>query len=121
MMKRLIIKFTINAFLLWLTAHYVDGMALSARWGDIIRVTVLFSLFNTLLKPLVNLLTLPLSIMTLGLFRLVVNAAMLWLVASNSPALSFSGATSEKLTALALATLAITMGGALLGRLFVDS
>ena len=121
MLKRLFIKLVINALLLWLTAHYVDGMTLSTHWADILRVTVLFGLFNTLLKPVVNLLTLPLSILTLGLFRLVVNAAMLWLVASNSPALDFSGSGPEKLQALGLATLIITVGGAILGRITTKS
>lgn len=80
-MQGLIIRWLITAVSLWLAAKVVPGMHIAGA-GTMLAAAVLLGLVNALVRPLVILLTLPLTIITLGLFLLIVNAAMLGLVAS---------------------------------------
>jgi putative membrane protein len=61
--------------------YFVGGQTDAARVGIVFVVAVIFGLVNAFIKPIVKLLSLPLSIITLGLFHIVINAAMLWLTA----------------------------------------
>lgn len=80
-MQGLLIRWAITAISLWLASKVVPGMHIAGA-GTMLGAAVLLGLVNALVRPLVILLTLPLTIVTLGLFLLVVNAAMLGLVAS---------------------------------------
>jgi putative membrane protein len=75
---------------LWLASEWVDGLAFSGG-GTLILAAILLGLVNGLVKPLVVLLTLPLTILTLGFFLLVVNGIMLALVAGLLPGFSIGG------------------------------
>jgi putative membrane protein len=81
---RLVAQLVVNAFALWLAAQWIDGVDFNGDLTSLALVALVFGVVNTLIKPLVNLLTLPLTVLTLGLFALVVNALMLlltsWLV-----------------------------------------
>lgn len=92
---RFIIRVIINALALWITSWVLPGFTvstggtLSLAQGNSTVATVLaflfigliFGLVNALVKPIVALLSLPVTILTLGLFTLIINAAMLWLTA----------------------------------------
>jgi putative membrane protein len=60
---------------------FVGGDSPLARAGVILVVAVIFGLVNAIVKPIVKLISLPLYIVTLGLFHVVVNALMLWITA----------------------------------------
>lgn len=64
--------------------------------------SVVLALANALLKPLLFLLTLPLTIMTLGLFLLVLNALMLWITARVVPGLHLQGAFTTLIASVIL-------------------
>ncbi len=76
---RIIIRILINAAALWVAAQLLDGITLSDRPVSVLIVAVVFGLVNSFIRPVVKLLTFPFTIVTLGLFTLVVNAAMLQL------------------------------------------
>lgn len=86
-MLSLILRLIINAVGLWLAARLVTGIDLAGADGEftvdaaltLLLVAVIFTVVNALVKPIVKLLSLPLVILTLGLFTLVINALMLWL------------------------------------------
>ncbi|GAA5101107.1 phage holin family protein [Nocardia iowensis] len=86
---QLLIRLIINAVAIWLAAAWVDKIdiispAENGNGGKILvllAVAVVFTVVNALVKPIVKLLSLPLVIVTLGLFLLVINALMLWLTA----------------------------------------
>jgi putative membrane protein len=80
-MQGLLIRWAITALSLWLASKVVPGMHITGA-GTMLGAAVLLGLVNALVRPVVVLLTLPLTVITLGLFLLVVNAAMLGLVAS---------------------------------------
>ncbi len=89
---KLLLRVLINAVALWLTAMIYPGITLSgAFFPDLLVVAIVFGLVNALIRPLVLLLTLPITCLTLGLFTLVINALMLWLTAWISPNFTVEG------------------------------
>ncbi len=60
---------------------FVGGQTTAQRIGIILVVALVFGLVNAFVKPIVQLLSIPLYILTLGLFHVVVNALMLWITA----------------------------------------
>ncbi|MBF6099868.1 phage holin family protein [Nocardia cyriacigeorgica] len=86
---QLVLRLVINAFAIWLAATWIDKIDIispedqgnGAKIVTLLAVAAVFTAVNALIKPIVQLLSLPLVIVTLGLFLLVVNALMLWLTA----------------------------------------
>lgn len=60
---------------------FVGGQTTLQRIGIVLVVAVIFGLVNAFIKPVVQLLSIPLYIVTLGLFHVVINALMLWITA----------------------------------------
>jgi putative membrane protein len=82
----LIVRILVTAVALWLTSLIVPnhleilgGDSVGTRILAILIVAVVYSLVSMIVKPIVNILSLPLYVLTLGLFILVVNALMLWI------------------------------------------
>ena len=88
---KLILRILINAGALWLTAAVYPDITFSGNWLDLLVVAIVFGLVNALIRPLVKLLTLPITLVTLGLFTLVINALMLWVTAWISPNFTVEG------------------------------
>ena len=86
-MGAFVIRAAVTGFALWVVAHLVHGLSFVGgdtrlqRAGIIFVVAVIFGLVNAFIKPVVQILSIPLYIMTLGLFHVVVNALMLWITA----------------------------------------
>ena len=74
----------ITAFALWAATQLVPGLRVSGPVG-LLFTALVFGLVNAVVRPVAVLLSLPLTILTLGLFLLVVNAAMLGLTALLNP------------------------------------
>ncbi len=77
---RFIIRALIAALGLWLASEIVPGIAAPGGWTSLAIAALLLGVVNAVVRPVVIVLTLPLTVVTLGLFLLVVNAAMLGLV-----------------------------------------
>lgn len=80
-MNRLLVRWLINAVALAVAAWLLPGIYIKGQpaWMAVAVMAVIFGLVNALIRPLLKLLTCPLIFLTLGLFTLVINAAMLWL------------------------------------------
>jgi len=89
----------ISAFALWVASAIVPGMAITGT-GTLLAAALLLGLVNAVVRPLALLLTLPFTIVTLGLFVLVVNAAMLGLVAAMLDGFTIAGFGSALLGSL---------------------
>jgi putative membrane protein len=76
-----LIRLAISAFGLWLADRLLDGIRIDGT-GTLIFAALLYGLVNAVVRPLAILLTLPITVLTLGLFLFVVNAAMFGLVAA---------------------------------------
>ncbi|MDH5508112.1 MAG: phage holin family protein [Anaerolineae bacterium] len=79
-MNKLILRTAINALGLYAAVALVPGInPQNPDWTSYIWLALIFGLLNSLLRPLLKLLTCPLIILTLGIFTLVVNTAMFYL------------------------------------------
>jgi putative membrane protein len=74
---KLIVRWLLLAAALLLVAHLYPGVSVSSFGAAMIAALVL-GLLNTLVRPLLVLLTLPVTVVTLGLFLFVINALMFW-------------------------------------------
>lgn len=79
-MLRFIVQAVVTALGLWLSARVVPGVDFSST-GSLVAAAVILGLVNAVVRPIMIILTLPLTLVTLGLFLLVVNAAMIGLTA----------------------------------------
>lgn len=80
-MLGLLIRLAIGAAGLWIASRLVPGMSIEGT-GTLVLAAFLLGLVNAIVRPLAIVLTFPITIVTLGLFLLVVNAGMLALVAA---------------------------------------
>ena len=80
MLAKFIARAIFAALGLWLASAIVPGVAVTGV-GSLMAAAILLGLVNAFVRPVVFILTLPLTLVTLGLFLLVVNAAMIGLVA----------------------------------------
>jgi putative membrane protein len=80
-MAGFLIRMLITSLGLWVASRVVPGMEISG-FGTLLGSALLLGFVNAVVRPLLILLTLPITILTLGIFLLVINAAMLGLVAS---------------------------------------
>ena len=85
----ILIRIVLNAVAVWIATLLVGGVDVTAdtTGGKILTLLVvgaIFGLVNAVIKPVAKLLSLPLVILTLGLFALVVNALLFWLTAAVS-------------------------------------
>ena len=80
-MQGLILRTLITMFGLYLASVLVPGVTISGT-GSFILAAILLGLVNAFVRPVAILLTLPITVVTLGLFLLVLNAAMFGLVAA---------------------------------------
>lgn len=98
-MLHFLIRAAFAAFGLAIAARLVDGITYDAPM-TLFLAALLLGLVNALLRPLLILLTLPLTVLTFGLFLLVINAAMILLVSRIIPGFQVAGFTPALLAAL---------------------
>jgi len=80
----------LTAALLLVVANLVRGVRVEG-WGAALLGALVLGLVNAFVRPVMVLLTLPLTALTFGLFLLVVNAGVLWLVAALAPGIHVRG------------------------------
>ena len=78
----LILRLLINAVALWCAARFIDGISYSGSWQGLVGLALVFGVVNTLVRPVLSFFSFPIQIVTLGLFTLVLNAAMLLLTSA---------------------------------------
>jgi putative membrane protein len=78
-MVKLIIRIVINAVALWVADRLLEGLTVSDSATELFLVAIVFGVVNAFIKPIVQILSCPLTMITLGLFTLVINALMLML------------------------------------------
>jgi putative membrane protein len=79
-MAGFLLRLAVVALGLWLASVLIPGIEIRGAW-TLLGAALLLGLVNAVVRPLAILLTLPVTVLTLGLFLLVINAAMLALVA----------------------------------------
>lgn len=79
-MPRFLLKFIVGAAGLWLASEIVRGFEIGSL-GTLIAAAILLGLVNALVRPVLIILTLPITVLTLGLFLIVINAITIGIVA----------------------------------------
>jgi len=86
----ILINWLIMAIAVIVSAYILPGVALSG-FGAALLVALVLGLLNVFIKPLLLILTLPINILTLGLFTLVINAAIILMVSAIVPGFKVTG------------------------------
>jgi putative membrane protein len=89
-MRGFLLRWVISALGLWLASAIVPGVHF-AGVGTLLAAALLLGIVNAIVRPLLIILTLPITVLTLGLFLFVINAAMLALVAWMLPGMTITG------------------------------
>ena len=94
-MRGFVLRALANAVAIWIATAIVPGVDLGesdlgAKVLTLVLVGALFGIVNAILKPILTVITLPLYVLTLGLFALVVNALLLWLTGALAGALNLA-------------------------------
>jgi putative membrane protein len=110
-MKDLIVYWIVSALLLVLVDHFVAGIAIDG-FGHALLAALVLGLLNAVVRPVLILLTLPITILTLGLFLFVVNALVFALAAELVP-----GFTVASFGAALLSTVLLTLFNLVANRL----
>jgi putative membrane protein len=105
-----LIQIAINAAAIYVAVVIVPGLGFTGEWWKLLIVAAIFSLVNTFLKPVLRILTLPLTLITFGLFLLVINALLLLLTGAVSSELSL-GFTVDNFGAALLGSIVISLVG----------
>lgn len=79
-----LVRLLVNAAALWVATRLVPGVSFEGGLLPFFGVALVFGVVNAFIRPVARLLTLPLIIVTLGIFALVVNGLMLWLTGALS-------------------------------------
>jgi putative membrane protein len=89
-----LLRFLVTAAALWAIGMYVPGFSIH-HWWDALIVAVIFGLVNTFIGPILKLISLPLTIITIGLFSIVVNWILfgitVWVAATFSLGFTTTG------------------------------
>lgn len=104
MSRTFLLHLVLTAVALLVVANLVSGVQLGG-FGSALFAALILGLVNAVVRPVMILLTLPFTIITLGLFLFVVNAFMLWLVAALSPGFEIGGFGAALLGSLLLTVL----------------
>lgn len=99
---RLIARFLIVAAAVWLVAAYVPGVMVREGISSYLIIAAIFAVLNVLVRPALKLLAFPLLVLTLGLFLIVINAAMLGLTALLTDRLAIDGIGTAVIASLVI-------------------
>jgi putative membrane protein len=102
MLARVLVNWLVLAFAVWVATAVVPGIDVPGGAVTYLGVSLLFGLVNAVLGPVLHLVTLPLSVLTLGLIALVVNGLLLSVTAALSSNLDVRGIGSAVLGALVI-------------------
>jgi putative membrane protein len=104
MLLHLVVTWLIDALALWLVAQIIPKMQVRS-YGTALIATVVIALVNGILGPILRFIAFPITFLTLGLFRLVINAVLLKLASLFTPGFRIDGFLAAVLGALVLAIL----------------
>ena len=108
-MTALLVTWIANSLAIWAVAYLMDSVEISAPLDAFIAGGVL-SLINALVKPILVILTLPLTLLTLGLFYFVISAFCLALTAWLLPGFALEGVLTTLLAALLVSLISMVIG-----------
>ncbi len=104
-----IIQLVLSALAVGIAAYLVPGVSVSGAIVAVI-VAVVLAVVNTFVRPIISLLTLPINVLTLGLFSLVITALMVMLTSAVVPGFEVTGFWSALIFGVVLALISMIFG-----------
>ncbi|MDD2851407.1 MAG: phage holin family protein [Desulfuromonadaceae bacterium] len=98
-MTQLVLRWALNSFALYIVMKLISGIRID-RFQDLLLATAVLGLLNVFVRPIIILLTLPVTLLTLGLFTLVINGLMFCLAAYLVPGFHITGFGAAFIAAL---------------------
>ncbi len=108
-MKTVLLRWVIAAASLWLVAKLVDGISLTGPTLEVFAIVLVFGLVNAIVRPIVKAFSMPMILLSLGLFILVLNALMFGLVARLTLGLEVDGFRGAWRGSLALSVISFIL------------
>lgn len=114
---KFLLRMAVSAAAIFGVAYLTNGWLLQVDsfWPAAVIAAVVLGLANAIIKPIVSLLALPITLLTLGLFSLIINAGMLYLVAAVVPGVHTTGFLQTVLASIVI-SIASSVAGALIGK-----
>jgi len=109
-----LLHWAITAFALWVASHVFKGLRFGSS-GALVVAALLLGLANAVVRPLLVVLTLPLTLLTFGLFLLVINALVLMLVGKLVSGFHIDGFWTAFWASIFMALLSLVLGSFVLG------
>lgn len=106
-MTGFLLRTGVTALAIWIASAIVPGLRVEGT-GTLVLAAVLLGVVNAVVRPIAIVLTLPLTLLSLGLFLVVVNAGMLALVAAMLDAMTVSGFWSAVFASLVVSLVSTT-------------
>jgi putative membrane protein len=113
LMQNFLIRLLVNAVALAVAAWLLGGIEMSDDFVDVLLIALVFGLLNAVLKPILLILSIPLLIVTLGVFALVVNAVLLLITSRLLESFEVSGFWTAVLGSIVISVVTMIMGAVL--------
>jgi putative membrane protein len=97
----LLIRLGINVFALFVVEYLVPGFHLDGIWTAVVAAIVI-GIVNTLIKPILQFVALPISILTLGISAFLINVSLLYLVSKTVPGFEIQSFTTAIIASIVL-------------------
>jgi putative membrane protein len=91
LLARVIVQIIANSLAIIVAHKLIPGFVFRGDWQDLLLAGVVLGVVNSFIRPIIKLFTFPIIILTLGLFAIIINIAMLFLAASFIPGLIIDG------------------------------
>jgi putative membrane protein len=104
-----IIQWTISAIAIGVTAYLLPGVSVTLAGAFVLAIVL--AIINVLIKPIIFILTLPINILTIGLFSLVINAFLVWGASILVPGFDVAGFWSAFFFAIILSLVNMVFNG----------
>jgi len=105
----LLVSWLVNAAALYVTANLVPGIVVSGGLGTLLLAALVIGLVNAVIRPVLAVLTLPITVLTLGLFSLVLNALLFYLAAALAPGFRLEGFLAAFLGAIVMSLVGMAL------------
>ncbi len=115
----ILLRLLINAAALWAAARFVNGISYSGSWPGIVGLALVFGTVNTFIRPVLSFFSFPITMLTLGLFTVVINALMLmltaWIAVRVGISFTVDGFVPALIGAICVSLLSMVLGAIFIG------
>lgn len=111
-MTQILFRLAVISLGVTLSAYLIPGVTVTGPWPTV-KAAILLGLLNISIKPVLIILTLPITLLTLGFFTIVINGLMLWLVGSVIEGFDLAGFPTAVLASLVVSVISLILNQAL--------